>query len=324
MYGGVSPPRLSNTYIPLQNRPALLIETHMLKDYKTRVSAVYQFLLSIFENINSNLSSLKLSVKLADEFTMNSLENPFPLRFETLSEPDTFFFLGYKSVVEKSEISGAEWVRWTDEPLNLNIPWYNRIKATSSISPPFAYIIPKQWQSVIEILKYHGIMVETLKEPIEAQVEYYKLTNPKWQERPYEGRHPVSYNTEKYSSFKKYPVGTYIIRLNQRTNRIIINLLEPEAPDALVAWGYFNSIFEQKEYAEDYVLEKLARDMLANDEKLKKEFYDKLSNDSTFASNPRARLNFFYQRSPYWDNQLNIYPIVRAVNEIKATTEIVK
>ncbi len=46
-------------------------------------------------------------------------------------------------------------------------------------------------------------------------------------------------------------------------------LLEPDAPDSLLFWGFFNSIFEQKEYGEGYMLEKLARDMLAKDEKLK-------------------------------------------------------
>ncbi|RCK76680.1 MAG: hypothetical protein IGBAC_1042 [Ignavibacteriae bacterium] len=324
MYGGTAPPRLSNTYVPLHNRPALLIETHMLKDYRTRVNAVYEFLLTVIENINSNPSSLKHSVKLADNFTINSLENPFPIRFETTNEPDTILFLGYKTVVEKSDISGTEWVKWTDEPLNLNIPWFNKIKPTISITPPVAYIIPRQWKSVVEILKYHGVVVEKLKQPIEVQIEYFKFTNPKWQEKPYEGRHPVSFSTEKYNATNKYPSGTYIVRLNQRTNRVIINLLEPEAPDALISWGYFDTIFEQKEYAEDYVLEKLARDMLANDENLRKEFYDKLLTDSSFASNPRVRLNFFYQRSPYWDNQLNIYPIVRTMDTITTQTEIVK
>jgi hypothetical protein len=44
-----------------------------------------------------------------------------------------------------------------------------------------------------------------------------------------------------------------------------MNLLEPAAPDSLARWGFFNAIFEEKEYAEHYVLESLAREMLAND-----------------------------------------------------------
>lgn len=324
MYGGSAPPRFSNTYIALHNRPALLIETHMLKDYKTRVIAVYEFLLSIMQNIYSNPSSLKYAVKFADELTMNSLENPFPLIFETTTEPDSILFLGYKTNIVLSEISGKDWVRWTKEPLNIKIPWFNNIKATKSVTPPKAYIIPKQYKNIVELLNNHGIIVEKLNVPIELNVETYKLSNPKWQERPYEGRHLTSYSVERFQETKKFVPGTYIVRVNQRTNRVIMNLLEPEAPDALVAWGFFNTIFERKEYAEDYVIEKLARNMLENDENLKKEFYNKLSTDSTFASNPQLRLNFFYEKSPYWDKSLNIYPISRLLSDINITTEIVK
>ena len=56
--------------------------------------------------------------------------------------------------------------------------------------------------------------------------------------------------------------GSLIIDMNQRAAQVIMHLLEPMAPDALVRWGFFNSIFEQKEYAESYVIEKIAREMI--------------------------------------------------------------
>ncbi len=72
-----------------------------------------------------------------------------------------------------------------------------------------------------------------------------------------------------------------------------------------------NQIFEQKEYYEDYVMEKLAEEMLENDPELKKGFEEKLKTDEAFRNNHRARLDFFYERSPYPDRQLNDYPILR-------------
>jgi hypothetical protein len=112
--------------------------------------------------------------------------------------------------------------------------------------------------------------------------------------------------------------------LNQRAAKVAIHLLEPEAPDALLAWGFFDPIFEQKEYAEDYALEKLAREMLAENTELKKEFELKIASDTTFAKSSQARLNFFYERSPYWDTQMNLYPVARVVSEVKFVTEPVK
>ncbi len=322
--GGVAPPRFSNGYTPLQNRPALLIETHMMKDYKTRVEGVYHFILTILENFHTDKGQLKKAVRHADAQTINGVTSPFPIRFETTSEADTIKFLGYKANVESSEISGMNWIRWTNEPLNIKIPWFNKTKVIAAIEPPVAYLIPQQWTTVLDILQIHGIEVERLKQPVEVDAEVYRFSNAKWQEKPYEGRHPANYGVEKFPEKRKYPVGTFIVRLNQRLAKVAIHLLEPEAPDALAYWGFFDSIFEQKEYAEAYVLEKLAREMLSENAELKKEFENKLISDTTFAKSPNARLNFFYQRSPYWDKEMNLYPVARVVSEAKFITEPVK
>jgi hypothetical protein len=60
-------------------------------------------------------------------------------------------------------------------------------------------------------------------------------------------------------------------------------------------------------------LEKLARDMLAADPALKKEFDEKVASDKEFAADGRARLNFFYKKSPYWDRSMGLYPVARLI-----------
>jgi hypothetical protein len=89
----------------------------------------------------------------------------------------------------------------------------------------------------------------------------------------------------------------------------------------LVKWGFFNGIFEQKEYAEGYVLEELARKMMAADAKLRDEFLEKVRTDRAFAGDARARLYFFYQRSPFWDERLNVYPVARWMDAKEGTVE---
>jgi hypothetical protein len=92
---------------------------------------------------------------------------------------------------------------------------------------------------------------------------------------------------------------------------LLVHLLEPEAPDSLVAWGFVNPVFEQKEYLENYVAEELARTMLQDDAALREEFAKKLAADPAFAADPKQRLEFFYRRSPYWDMQRDVVPILR-------------
>ena len=125
-----------------------------------------------------------------------------------------------------------------------------------------------------------------------------------------------SFKAEVVKERRTFPAGSVIIPLAQASAKVALNLLEPEAPDSLVHWGFFNATFEQKEYAENYILEKLAREMLANDPGLRDEYQKKLASDPKFAANPRARLEFFYRRSPYWDKQMNLYPVGRIVKKL--------
>jgi hypothetical protein len=60
------------------------------------------------------------------------------------------------------------------------------------------------------------------------------------------------------------------------------------------------------------VLEKLARDMLAKDPALKAAFERKLHDDPAFAGSRRARLQFFFERSPWYAVQhVGAYPVLR-------------
>ncbi len=113
-----------------------------------------------------------------------------------------------------------------------------------------------------------------------------------------------------------FPKNSAIVPLNQEAANVAIHLLEPNSPESLVSLGFFNSIFEQKEYAESYILEELAEVMLANDESLRKEFVEKLKNEK-FASTPSARLAFFYQHSPYLDKRIGLYPIKRITKNLE-------
>jgi hypothetical protein len=106
-----------------------------------------------------------------------------------------------------------------------------------------------------------------------------------------------------------------LVSVEQPLAKVALNLLEPNAPDSLARWGFFNAIFEEKEYAEHYVLEDLARQMMANDTSLAAEFDALVAEDPEFASSPAERLRFFYRRSPYWDPQMNLYPVGRLFNQ---------
>ncbi|PYT34928.1 MAG: peptidase M14 [Acidobacteria bacterium] len=326
---GQDTPRFSTGYVNLQNRPAVLLETHMLKDYRTRVLGSYEFLRAVLMIANRDAGRLIEMNRAADAATVAAGKRydaaaRVPLRLETDGTTEPFTFHGFKSSVRRSDISGARQIEYTKEPIEITVPRQISLKVTLAVVPPLAYIVPAQWTAVIDVLQAHGLKMRTTARAWEGEVETYRCEGASWHARPFEGRQVLFSPGEGGARSTaspgactlvrerlSFPAGSVVVPMDQRAARVAVHLLEPQAPDSLLAWGFFNAIFERKEYAEPYVMEVLARDMLAKNPKLKEEFERRLDEDPEFAASPEARLEFFYRRSPWWDPRLGLYPVGR-------------
>jgi murein tripeptide amidase MpaA len=316
----IAPPRFSTGYTPVRNRPGLLIETHMLKDYRSRVLATYDLLRFTLEEVNHDPGRLLRAVREADEQAVaeGKRYDPsrvYPLQFELTDKAVPFKLKAVESHTELSEVSGAVRVLFGTKPVDLTVPLYDDVRVTASAPAPLYYIVPPQWKEVIEVLAAHGLKLQRLLAPATIEIESYRFSEAKWAAAPFEGRVMPTYKTSRVQEKRLFPAGSVLVPLAQPAAHVIMHLLEPEGPDSFVAWGFFNAIFEQKEYGEDYVVEKLAREMLQKDENLRREFEKRLMSDPKFAASPRERLRFFYERSPYWDQQMNLYPVGRITSE---------
>ncbi|OGV02605.1 MAG: hypothetical protein A2330_11025, partial [Ignavibacteria bacterium RIFOXYB2_FULL_36_7] len=311
---GPGAPRFSTGYAAIQNRPALLVETHMLKPYKERVFSTKVAMEAVIEFCSDNkVEIIELNGKADRNSIINLLEKKekLPVGFKVSGKSVKTPFKGVKYYKEKSEISGDEKIVYTNEKENLVLDLFNDVQIVKEVSVPNLYIIPSEWSLIVERMRLHGVKVDTLKEDKIFDVKRYRFSDIKFEEKPFEGRNRVSFTINEYYEKRKIPAGSYIVSTDQRTIKVIVNLLEPEAEDSFIKWGFFNAIFEQKEYFEAYVMEKISQEMIKKDPQLKKEFDEKLSLDEKFKNDPNARLNFFYERSPYYDSQLNVYPVMK-------------
>jgi hypothetical protein len=317
----IATPRFATGYVPLRNRAGLLIETHMLKPYKSRVRGTYDILRYTIEEIGENKISLLDANKKATEETIERGKTfdgrrQFALRIETTDKSIPFAFKGIEYRLEDSEISGAKRIIYGTKPLDITIPKFDEGKISVSVAPPLYYIVPPQWKDVVGVLEAHGIKFERLTKPLKVEVESYRFSDVKFATASFENRVTVNFKANPIKETREFPAASIIIPTAQEAANVAIHLLEPNSPDSFVYWGFFNAIFEQKEYGEGYVLEKLAREMLAKNPELKKEFEEKLK-DEKFAKSPRERLNFFYERSPYFINQrIGFYPVGRITMKI--------
>jgi murein tripeptide amidase MpaA len=334
---GQDTPRFSTGYMALQNRPGLLVEMHMMKDYATRVKGNYELLRALLEGVNRDAAELVRMNREADAATVAAPRDPgsrVPLRLEATGEAEPFSFRGFRARHSLSEVSGARRVEYSREPVTFTLPRQTTLRVTHSVTVPAAYLVPAQWTSVIDVLAAHGLTLRRTTRPWSGAVDTYRCDTVSWSARPFEGRNVVALSEkpplDTGGAFNQsaesappaghcrpvretldYPAGSVVVPMDQRAAKVAIHFLEPEGPDSAVSWGFFNAIFEQKEAPERYVMETLAREMMAKDPALQAEFEARVQADRAFAASPAARLDFFFQRSPWWDPAQGRYPVGR-------------
>jgi hypothetical protein len=98
---------------------------------------------------------------------------------------------------------------------------------------------------------------------------------------------------------------------------VAVHLLEPEAPDSLLAWGFLSAVFERKEWIDGQELEALARDLL-KDARVAAAWQAALS-DPAFAGDAEARSEWWARRTPYWDETIGLLPVYRVMTPLPAS-----
>jgi hypothetical protein len=194
------------------------------------------------------------------------------------------------------------------------VPLLSGVKPVVTTKAPGAgYIVPAAFaQQIGERLALHGFKTVPIEKPrMNALVDVYRADTVKFSDKPYEGRMTVKV-TGRWEKERVHvqPAAIYV-PLDQPGARLLVHLLEPEAPDSFTSWGFFNGAFEQKEYMEDYVAEDFAEQLLRKDAAAKAAFEKRLAEDPAFAADPKKRLEIFYKRHPSYDARKDMVPVYR-------------
>ncbi len=314
LYSSASPPMLSQGYTAVRNRPGLLIETHMLKPYKPRVESTYRMVLETIKILKKEKKNLKEVIQRADKFCESGeiTQQPLAVKFKTNMTDSTMVdFLGVEYTSHVSDITGGVWYKYdSTKPKTFTLPMFAEPEVTEYISLPKAYVIPAEWTDIIERVKAHGIEYNVIRKATEYDVQSYKFSNPGWDNRPYENHMRLNrYDMEEITEKRIYPAGSIFIHTNQQAARVIAHILEPKASDSYLSWGFFNSIFEQKEYSETYVMEPMAMKMLQDDPELKAAFDKLTAENPQWLKNQWGVMNWFYHQTPWGDPKYMVYPV---------------
>ena len=117
----------------------------------------------------------------------------------------------------------------------------------------------RSWRRTVSLFRD----LATVRAGATVAVDAFRATEVKRPAETFEGRSTVQVRGAWSHEKRSFAAGGLFVPVAQPHARLAAQLLEPEAPDSLTSWGYFDTVFEQKEYMEDYVLEAVAEKMLA-------------------------------------------------------------
>ena len=304
-------PNFSHPYADLRKVPAMLIENHSLKPYRQRVLATVTFLEGLLELVGKNYRDL-LQARQSDlsritDSVVLSWKNPDVNR----QVDQRVFHLGKKSRKVFSPLLGDSILKWMVENENREIPFFKVSEKDRVVARPKGYWIPAAWKSEIQILKGHGLNLDTGKEAGEIPVQVCYLRDPVFSRQPIEGRFHVDFKEEWVVEKIRIPKGYVFVSAQGGLGDLAVMLLEPGCPESLVRMGGFPSIFHRTEYMESYAIEPMAKLWLEQNPEIKSELERKKASEPEFRSNPGKILEWLYRKSPYADKAFQRYPVLR-------------
>lgn len=301
-------PRFSTGYGDAIGMATILVENHSLKPYRQRVLGTYVLLEQTIRTLAAHGADLRAATQ-ADRARRPAT---VPGRFDDDATPTgTRAFLPVLSELYASPASGRQEVRWLGKPGKpITLPLYYST-AAAPLTRPAAYWVPATHPEVIALLRLHGVQMETLSAPRTVGVEMLRLKDVK-AGRFNEGRVTMTGAIDARERHDEvYPTGSVRVSTDQPLGEFVMLLLEPESEDSLFGWGFFAEIAQRTEYIEGYAVAPMAERMLAADPALKAAFDAKLAADPAFAADAEARLQWFYERTPYSDGRYLLYPVGR-------------
>jgi len=307
-------PRYSTGFASMFNAPGSMPETHMLKDYTSRVKVTYEYMVESLSYIDKNHNRIKI-------LRSENLNNYKPGAHYTLqweidsTQVTTLPFLGYQGDYKTSEVTGKPRLYYDrKKPFNKMVPYYQTYQSVLDVTIPKAYVIPKSWWNAIELLKINNIAMEPLTKDTEIEVESYRIKDFNTNKMAYEGHYPHNSVTLETTTRKVlFAKGDFVISTQQPGVKYLLETLEPQGVDSYFTWNFFDAILQQKEYFSDYVFEDTAAELLKKNKNLKAEFDKKRLDDTVFADNADAQLDWIYRHSVYYEKTHMEYPVYRIV-----------
>ena len=237
---GVPPPRFSHGYFLLRNRIAMLVETHSWKEYPVRVRITRNTVVSVLEHVARDGASWLTTAKQADIAAASLGGRQEPLTYVAAPAARTMEFRGYAYTRTTSDVSGALMTRYDETtPQVWKVPLKDDIRPGIVVEAPGAgYLVPAAeapW--VAAVLKTHGVEYRLLGKAWQGDAQVFRATKSSFGSASVETHQRLTVEGDWTRESRATPAGALFVPIAQPRARLVMALLEPKAPDSLLAWG---------------------------------------------------------------------------------------
>lgn len=226
-------PRFGVNWMGMRGRMAILGEAYSHADFRTRVSASYNFVVEVLRFAAAEPATIR-SLNLAatrqrpDSVILRSELGP-PIRMEVIAE-----------LTEPAGQGGGGGPftrrRPTGRFRTIEMPVFDRFVAARKEAIPAAYLLPPQHAPIADLLRNQGIEVRRLLSPWQGAGEAFRLDSLTVQPL-FEGHRTIGVE----GAWRPRPVtvrpGWFVVSTDQRLGVLAAYLLEPASEDGLVTWN---------------------------------------------------------------------------------------
>jgi hypothetical protein len=225
-------PRFGTNWMGLRGKLAVLSEGYSNADFRSRVTATYDFVHEVLSFVAEQGVAVRAAVAAslrhpADSVTVRSVLGP-PTEQDVVAE--------ITRPAGEGNGGYARRVR-TGVYRTIRMPVFDRFAPARREALPAAYLLPSRLSEVALLLRRQGIVVERLRQPWSGPAEHFAVDSLVV-EAEFEGHRPVEVEGGWEEALPATAeAGWYLVRTDQPLGVLAGYLLEPASEDGLATWN---------------------------------------------------------------------------------------
>jgi hypothetical protein len=226
-------PRFGTNWMGLRGRVAILSEAYSNADFRTRITATYNFVREVLGVAGEHGALIRQAVLASDRHRPDSVA----VR-SRLAPPATQDVVAEITRDSGEGRGGFARRQRTGVYRTIRMPVYDRFMAARKESVPAGYLIPASLREVVEVLRRQGIAVDVSTHAWRTSVRVFTVERLSV-DSVFEGHRNVRVEGRwgGQSIDTTVNAGGYLVNTNQPLGTLAAYLLEPASEDGVVTWN---------------------------------------------------------------------------------------